>query len=43
MKAIAFKQAGKSFLDGDAAVTALKKTEFFLEKRKFTAVIGPSG
>lgn len=43
MKAIEFKQVEKSFLDGDATITALKKTEFSLEKGKFAAVIGPSG
>lgn len=43
MKAIEFKQVEKSFLDGDATITALKPTEFSLEKGKFVAVIGPSG
>ena len=43
MKAIEFKQVEKTFLDGDATITALKKTEFSLQKGTFAAVIGPSG
>lgn len=43
MKAIEFKNVKKEFKDGDSIVHALKKTNFFVRKGEFVAVIGPSG
>lgn len=43
MSAIKFKQVKKNFNDGDTTITALKETNFSVEKGEFIAIIGPSG
>ncbi|MHC5217459.1 ABC transporter ATP-binding protein [Enterococcus sp. LJL128] len=43
MKAIEFIDVEKNFQDGDEQISALKKTNFSVEKGSFTAIIGPSG
>jgi len=44
MKAIELKNVKKSFKDGDETIeSALKETNFSVDKGKFVAIIGPSG
>lgn len=43
MKAIEIKQVEQHYQDGENVITALKPTNFSIEKGEFVAIIGPSG